>query len=33
MKKEFGKWLMDIVKYVATAVLIATVFGNVKGML
>lgn len=27
MKEEFGKWLMDIAKYVATAVLLTTIFG------
>ena len=26
MKKEFGKWLMDIAKYIATAVIISSVF-------
>ena len=26
MKKEFGKWLMDVAKYLATAVLISSVF-------
>lgn len=30
MKKEFGKWLMDIAKYVTTAVLLSTVFGGVE---
>lgn len=24
MKKEFGKWLMDVAKYLATAVLISS---------
>lgn len=28
MRKEFGKWLMDIAKYVATAVILSSVFGN-----
>ncbi len=28
MKKEFGKWLMDVAKYVATAVLISSWFSN-----
>ena len=26
MKKELGKWLMDIAKYLVTAVLLASVF-------
>lgn len=29
MKKEFGKWLMDIAKYIATAVILSSVFGAV----
>ena len=29
MKKELGKWLMDIAKYITTAVLIASVFGDI----
>jgi len=28
MKKELGKWLMDIAKYLATAVVISTVFSD-----
>jgi hypothetical protein len=28
MKKEIGKWLMDIAKYVATAVLISSFLGS-----
>ena len=28
MKKEFGKWLMDVAKYLATAVLISSVFND-----
>lgn len=28
MKKEFGKWLMDVAKYLATAVLISCVFND-----
>jgi len=28
MKKEIGKWFMDIVKYVATAVLISSFLGS-----
>ena len=30
MKKEFGKWLMDIAKYVTTAVLLSSWFGEVS---
>ena len=30
MKEEFGKWLMDIAKYVATAVLLTTIFGGME---
>lgn len=26
MKKEFGKWLMDIAKYMVTALLLSTIF-------
>ena len=29
MKREFGKWLLDIAKYMVTALLLATIF---KGM-
>lgn len=28
MRKEFGKWLMDIAKYIITAVVISSVFGE-----
>ncbi len=28
MKKELGKWLLDIAKYVATAVVLSSVFGD-----
>jgi hypothetical protein len=28
MKKEIGKWFMDIAKYVATAVLISSFLGD-----
>ena len=28
MKKEFGKWSMDIAKYVLTAVILSKVFGD-----
>ena len=30
MKKEFGKWLMDIAKYVTTAVLLSSWFSEVN---
>jgi hypothetical protein len=30
MKKEIGKWFMDIAKYVATAVLISSFLGDFK---
>ena len=30
MKKEFGKWLMDIAKYLTTAVLLSSVFNDMK---
>lgn len=30
MKKEFGKWLMDVAKYLATAVLISSVFNDLR---
>ena len=26
MKREFGKWLLDIAKYMVTALLLATIF-------
>ena len=28
MRKEFGKWLMDIAKYIVTAVIISSMFGE-----
>ena len=28
MKKEIGKWFMDIAKYIATAVLLTQIFGG-----
>ena len=28
MKKEFGKWLMDVAKYMATALLLSSAFGD-----
>lgn len=33
MKKEFGKWLMDIAKYMATALLLSSTFGDMKNPL
>lgn len=30
MKKELGKWLMDIAKYIATAVILSSVFGEIE---
>lgn len=33
MKKEFGKWMMDIAKYIVTAVLLATVFSEISDRL
>ena len=30
MKKEFGKWLMDIAKYMVTALLLSSVFADIK---
>jgi len=30
MKKEFGKWLMDIAKYMVTALLISSVFSDMN---
>lgn len=30
MKKELGKWLMDVAKYITTAVLIASAFNDVN---
>lgn len=29
MKKELGKWLMDIAKYMATAILLSSVFNGI----
>jgi hypothetical protein len=29
MKKELGKWLMDIAKYITTAVVLTSIFGDV----
>ena len=30
MKKEFGKWLMDIAKYITTAVVLSSLFGDAE---
>jgi hypothetical protein len=30
MKKALGKWLMDIAKYVATAIILTSVFGDIE---
>lgn len=30
MKKELGKWFLDIAKYVATAVLLSSLFAEVE---
>ncbi|WP_315367252.1 DUF6722 family protein [Prevotella koreensis] len=30
MKEALGKWLMDIAKYITTAVLLSTIFGEVN---
>lgn len=30
MRKEFGKWLMDVAKYIVTAVVLASVFGGAE---
>ena len=30
MKKEVGKWLMDIAKYITTAVVLSSIFGDVQ---
>ena len=32
MKKELGKWLMDIAKYITTVVIISTLFDEVQGL-
>ncbi|MBQ8531373.1 MAG: hypothetical protein IJ430_09485 [Parabacteroides sp.] len=32
MRKEFGKWLMDVAKYMTTAILISSVFNDVEGL-
>lgn len=30
MRKELGKWLMDIAKYLTTAVLLSSVFNDIQ---
>ncbi len=30
MKKELGKWLMDIAKYITTAVILTSIFGDIQ---
>ena len=30
MKKEFGKWLLDIAKYIVTAIILTSIFGDIK---
>ena len=30
MKREFGKWLMDIAKYMVTALLLSTIFADMN---
>lgn len=30
VKKEFGKWLMDIAKYLTTAVVLANIFSDMQ---
>lgn len=30
VRKELGKWLLDIAKYLVTAVLLASVFGDIE---
>lgn len=32
MKKEFGKWLLDIAKYITTAVVLSSVFGEINSV-
>ena len=33
MKKEIGKWFMDVAKYIATAVLLTQIFGGMADSL
>ena len=30
MKREFGKWLLDIAKYMVTALLLSTIFADMQ---
>lgn len=30
MKKELGKWFMDIAKYITTAVVLSSIFGVIE---
>jgi len=30
MKKEFGKWLMDIAKYIVTAIILSSFFSGMQ---
>jgi len=30
MKQEFGKWLLDIAKYMVTALLLSTIFADMR---
>ena len=32
MRKEFGKWLLDIAKYMVTAILLSSVFSDVQSV-
>lgn len=29
MKKEIGKWMLDVSKYITTAIVLSTVFGKI----
>ncbi|MDR0572651.1 MAG: hypothetical protein LBG96_01230 [Tannerella sp.] len=31
MEKEFAKWLLDIAKYVTTAVILSSIIGKIEG--
>lgn len=33
MRKELGKWLMDVAKYMVTALLLSSVFGDLESPL
>lgn len=33
MKKEISKWLLDISKYITTAILLTSIFGDIKSKL